>query len=247
MRHAADWTPSKYALRQGRWRATRDRHELGVASRLNADCVVALYQQYLPGTARGALLDLGCGQVPLYGLYRGHVDSVTCVDWAASPHRTVHLDLQADLSQPLPLPDAGFDTLILSDVLEHVPEPQLLWHEMARLLRPGGRLLMNVPFLYGLHELPHDYGRYTSVALRRMALQAGFAVDELLTVGGSLHVLADIGAKHLARLPVLGAAMAIALQAVVRALDLTAPGRRFAALSAERFPSGYFMVARRLA
>ncbi len=239
------WRPSKYVQRGGRWRASRDPAALGPASRLNADLVVALYERHLPGVARGALVDLGCGSVPLYGLYGPHVDSVTCIDWANSPHPSRHLDLQADLSVPLPLPGASFDTVILSDVLEHVPEPRHLWAEMARLLRPGGRVLMNVPFLYGLHEVPHDYGRYTSFALRRMADDAGFDVEELVAAGGSLHVLANLLAKHIVHLPLLGAPIALLLQGCAALPDRWGWGRRFAALSAERFPLGYFMVARR--
>jgi len=245
MRHPELWQPTKYHRHGKAWRGARDRRLLGVGSRLNADRVVAQYERHLPVHARGALVDLGCGTVPLYGLYAPHVSSVTCVDWPASVHGAQHVDVQADLAAPLPLPDAGFDTVILSDVLEHVPEPRHLWREMARLLRPGGHVLMNVPFLYGLHELPHDYGRYTSFALRRMADEVGFEVLLLEPVGGSLHVLADLLAKHLARLPVLGGALAAAVQGAVALADRTRAGARFASLSAERFPSGYFLVARR--
>ncbi len=245
MRDADRWTPTKYVPQRGRWRGSRDTAALGVGSRLNADCVVACYEAALPKHARGDLLDLGCGTVPLHGLYAPHVASVTCVDWAASPHATNHIDIEADLSQPLPLADGAYDTVILSDVLEHVPEPRLLWREIARVLRPGGRLLMNVPFLYGLHELPHDYFRYTRFALERMAQEAGFQVLELRATGGSLHVLADLVAKHLVHLPLLGRPLAMAVQGVVSLLDRTALGARLAAKTAERFPAGYFLVARR--
>jgi SAM-dependent methyltransferase len=247
MRQPDLWVPTKYVLHRGRWRGARDRSMLGVGSRLNADRVVALYEAYLPSYARGALLDLGCGTVPLFGLYRSLVGEVTCVDWFASPHATRHVDIETDLSLPLPLPSAGFDTVILSDVLEHVPEPRHLWAEIARVLRGGGHLLMNVPFLYGLHELPNDYARYTSFSLRRMADEAGLEVLRLDAVGGSLHVLADLLAKHLALLPLVGSPLARLAQGTVALLDRTGPGRRFATRSAERFPSGYFLVAQRRA
>lgn len=245
MQNAERWAPSKYVPHRGRWRGSRDRAALGVASRLNADRVVACYEAALPRFARGALLDLGCGTVPLHGLYAPHVASSTCVDWAASPHTTHHIDIEADLTQPLPLADATFDTVILSDVLEHVPEPRALLAEIARVSVPGGHLLLNVPFLYGLHELPHDYFRYTRFALERMVGEAGFELLQLQAVGGSLHVLADITAKHLVHLPLLGAPLAMALQGVVALLDRTALGARLAATTAERFPSGYFLVAKR--
>lgn len=246
MRNASQWRPSKYVQRRGRWRASHDAREVGVGSRLVADLVAARYDAALPRYARGRLADLGCGKVPLYGAYRGLVGSVTCIDWAASPHGALHLDCEADLSRPpLPFADASFDTLIVSDVLEHVPEPRRLWAEMARLLAPGGHALVNVPFLYGLHEEPHDYFRYTSFALERFAAQAGFEVIALDAVGGSVDVLGDLLAKHLARLPLAGPPLAAAVQALALAFGRGAVGARARRRTAVKFPLGYFMVCRR--
>ncbi len=249
MRHADRWIESKYVQRRGRLVASRHPAEVGVGSRLITDRIAALYDQHLPRYARGRLVDLGCGKVPLYGCYRRLVDDVTCVDWPQSVHalpdRGSHLDLEADLSQPLPYADASFDTLILSDVLEHVPTPEALWSEMARLLAPGGHLLLNTPFLYGVHEAPHDYARYTEYALRRFARQAGLDVPLLLPIGGSLHVLADLLAKHLAHLPAVGNVLASAVQGAVALLDRSRFGQSVSARTGPRFPLGYFMVAQR--
>lgn len=247
MRHADRWIESKYVQRSGRLVASRHVAEVGVGSRLITDRIAALYDQHLPRYARGRLIDLGCGKVPLYGGYRGLVDEVTCVDWPQSVHAGHHLDLEADLCQPLPFADASFDTVILSDVLEHVPTPEALWSEMARLLAPGGHVVLNTPFLYGIHEAPHDYARYTEFALRRFAQQAGLDVTLLLTIGGSLHVLADLLAKHLAHLPVAGNALASAAQGAVALLDRSRFGQRVAARTGSRFPLGYFLVATRTA
>lgn len=243
MRNIDRWTETKYVRRRGRLMASRDRAEVGVGSRLVGDCVAARYEAELPRHARGRLADLGCGKVPLYATYRPLVSSVTCVDWPQSVHASGHLDCEADLAQPLPFDDAVFDTVVLSDVLEHLPDPQALWHEIARLLAPGGRLLMNVPFLYGVHEAPHDYGRYTEFALRRFAREAGLEVVLLETVGGSLHVLADLLAKHLAHLPLAGPPLASAVQGLVALADRTPLGRRIARRTGTRFPLGYFLVA----
>lgn len=245
MRNAESWSPTKYVPHRGRWRGSRDPAALGIGSRLHADRVVACYEAALPLFARGALLDLGCGTVPLHGLYARLVASSTCVDWAASPHSINHLDIEADLTRPLPLETSAFDTVILSDVLEHLPEPRALLAEVTRVLRPGGHLLLNVPFLYGLHELPHDYYRYTRFALTRLVGEAGLELLHLRAIGGSLHVLADLLAKHLVHLPLLGAPLAMVLQGAVGLLDRTGPGARLAERTAERFPAGYFLVARR--
>jgi SAM-dependent methyltransferase len=245
MRHAERWTPSKYVPHGAHWRASDDRREVGIGSRLISNAVVACYERHLPRYGRGRLIDLGCGKVPLYGLYRSLVSDVTCVDWAASPHPSEHLDHELDLAAPLPFADGSFDTVLLSDVLEHVPAPERLWAEIARLLAPGGHLLLNLPFLYGIHEAPHDYGRYTEFALRRFAALAGLEVVTLVSVGGSLHVLADLLAKHLAHVPLIGAPLAAALQNLVGWTEHAAWGQRLSVSTSTHFPLGYFMVARR--
>ena len=239
------WSESKYVRRGGRLAASHDRTEVGLGSRLVTDRIAALYDTHLPRFARGRLVDLGCGKAPLYGTYRPLVSEVTCVDWPQSLHDGAFVDVAADLSAPLPFADAAFDTIVLSDVLEHVPSPDRLWHEMARVLAPGGHVLLNLPFLYGVHEAPHDYARYTEFALRRFAARAGLAVALLVPVGGSLHVLADLLAKHLAQVPLLGAPLALGAQGLVALLDRTPWGRRVAARTGTHFPLGYFMVAAR--
>ena len=245
MRNADRWTETKYVRRRGRLRASRDPAQVGVGSRLISDLVAAAYDRHLPRYARGRLIDLGCGTAPLYGAYRGLVDSVVCVDWANSPHAALYLDREVDLNGPLPFDAAAFDTLILSDVLEHVAEPANLWREMARVIAPGGHALINVPFLYGIHEAPHDYARYSEHALRRHAQQVGLTVRLLEPIGGSLHVLADLLAKHLAHVPLIGRLLASAVQAPVAWLDRVGLGRRIVARTATHFPLGYFMVAER--
>jgi SAM-dependent methyltransferase len=245
MRHPELWAPSKYVQRGGRWTSSKDTRELGVGSRLIAEAVVRCYADALPRFAKGRLVDLGCGKVPLYGIYGSLVTAVTCVDWQQSAHPGSHVDHELDLAAPLPFAAGTFDTIILSDVLEHVPAPERLWHEMARLLAPGGHILLNVPFLYGVHEAPHDYGRYTSFALRRFATEASLEVIEISSIGGSLHVLADFLAKHVGHFPMLGVPAAAALQALVSLVARSAWGRAVTERSGARFPLGYFMVARR--
>jgi hypothetical protein len=98
-----------------------------------------------------------------------------------------------------------------------------------------------------VHEAPHDYARYTEFALRRFAEGAGFDVLVLKPVGGSLHVLTDLLAKHLAHVPLVGELLAAGVQTLVSLLDHTSLGTRIAERTGSRFPLGYFMVAVRQA
>ncbi|HWH83126.1 MAG TPA: class I SAM-dependent methyltransferase [Burkholderiaceae bacterium] len=241
MKNAATWAPTKFERHRGHWRGARDARELGIGSRLMGDLVAAVYEAQLPARARGRLLDLGCGSAPLYGLYAPLVDEVVTVDWQGG----AHVDLEADLARPLPFPDSRFDTIVLSDVLEHVSEPALLWREMARVLAPGGEILMNVPFYYSIHAHPHDYYRYTNFALERFAVMNGLQVLRLDALGGIVEIAADLFAKALSKAPLVGPPLAMGLQWAVGAFGRSAFGARIARVSSRHFPFGYFMVAQR--
>jgi SAM-dependent methyltransferase len=59
----------------------------------------------------------------------------------------------------------AFDVIVLSEVLEHVHSPHLAIANIRAALREGGRLILTVPFLFPIHERPHDYYRYTRYGL----------------------------------------------------------------------------------
>jgi len=245
MQNEPDWKPSKFVRRNGRLIASRDPHDVNPASRVIADLIAEAFGNHLPSHSRGRLLDLGCGKVPFYSEYRAHVDAITCVDWPGSLHGNRHVDQEVDLTRPLPFTDGSFDTILLSDVLEHIPVPEQLCREMARVLAPGGKLLMNVPFIYRPHEEPHDYYRYTEYAVRRFMALAGLEVLEFERLGGAPEVLADITSKTIQRLPVLGGVFVSLIQGMAVLLRRTAIGRRLSRSTALSFPFGYFLVAKK--
>lgn len=239
------WKPTKYIYRRNKLIASRDKNQVGVGSRLMADLVANYYDTHLPQYARGDLLDLGCGQAPLYAAYRPHVESVTCVDWEKSPHRIDHIDITCDLSKPLPLSSNAFDIVILSDVLEHIPEPKLLTSEIFRIMKPEGTLFINIPFYYCIHEAPHDYYRYTRHALEYLLKEAGFRVLLLESIGGSLEILSDIISKHIQFIPLLGCPLAAIIQNITRILSRTSLGHRAQSITGRAFPFGYFVIAQK--
>jgi SAM-dependent methyltransferase len=89
----------------------------------------------------------------------------------------------------LPFPSQGFDTVLCTQVLEHVPRPELLIQEAFRVLRTGGQLILTAPQTWGLHEQPHDYYRFTSYGLRYLLEDAGFEVQRIDARGGALRVI----------------------------------------------------------
>lgn len=195
MREESTWVPTKFVLRKGTLCASDDPAYVSVASRLNVEILARALQRLIERFATGRLLDLGCGSVPLYAVYRPLVTSITCVDWINSDHRLGHVDTSADLNEPLPLASALFETVVLTDVLEHIAQPDRLLAEIRRVLGSNGVLLGSVPFMYRLHEEPHDHYRYTSHALNRLAGLNGFTVECLAPYGVGTDVFFDVLGK----------------------------------------------------
>ena len=205
LRNSDKWRATKLRLGRGnRVVVPAARREVAPGSIAVASLVARWYARHLPLYAGGVLLDLGCGKAPFYELYAPHVSDVLCTDWPNSLHGRAYIDFASDLSTGIPLRDASVDTMVVSDVLEHVYRPQIVLNEMYRVLKPGGAVLMNVPFVYCVHEAPHDYFRYTQFAVSRMAEDAGFAIEVLDPLGGKFLAFADVAGKALQGATLLG-------------------------------------------
>lgn len=239
MNAVEQWQPSKFVWsgKRGRWVANRAHVSSG--SWYIVDLFAPIYEETVRTHARGRLLDLGCGMVPFYGMYKDIVSENVCIDWANSLHTNPHLDIVADLNEPFPLPDAAFDTVLCSDVLEHIAEPAAFLRETARVLKPGGTLLLMVPFFYWIHEQPHDYYRYTEFALRGLCEKAGLPTAELEAYGGLPDIFIDLVSKTVAR-------NAFVLRSFLSVASLLATSRlceRWRIASKSAFPLGYVVVA----
>lgn len=243
MKNIDRWIPTKYVWAGKKLKASRNPKMVSVSSRLMTDIAAAFYQQNIPLHAKGRLADLGCGNVPFYHVYKNYVTENICVDWSDTIHKNEFLDVICDLNEPLPLASAQFDTLIVSDVLEHIANPEITWAEMTRILKPGGRILLSVPFLYKIHEAPYDYHRYTEFALRKFAEKNNLRVHELHACGGLPEVLTDIYAKNLVKLPFLGKSLAVFIQWLCWTFIHTGYGRKVSSRTSKTYPLAYFMIA----
>jgi len=112
------------------------------------------------------------------------------VDWAARGEVS-HLDLEADLNEPLPLPEGGFDTVLATDVFEHVSHPRRMFREISRLLRPEGTLIAGVPFCTGFMRSRMTTTGTRSFALRHLCTESGLKVSSVEPYGGAPEILFD--------------------------------------------------------
>jgi SAM-dependent methyltransferase len=239
MRQVEAWQPSKVI-----WNPRRKRHEanpeyVSLGSLFAVDQMAGPYHRVIETHARGRLLDCGCGDVPYYGFYRERVTEAMCVDWAASGLGRMHVDQEVDLNLPLPFEAERFETVLLADVLEHIAEPARLVREIARVLSPDGRLIVLVPFLYRVHDAPHDYYRYTAFALEHLCRQAGLDLLELEPYGGYPDVLLDLLNKGLAA----SAPICRVFLVGARWFSRTRMFQRWRESTKGTFPLGYCLVA----
>ena len=59
-----------------------------------------------------------------------------------------------------------FDTVVIMEVLEHIPEPGRAISEIKRVLKPGGKIILSTPFIFPIHAEPHDYWRFTHYGVK---------------------------------------------------------------------------------
>ena len=132
--------------------------------------------QELSAGVAGKLLDVGCGSRPYERLF------------AATEYVGLELDTPENRARgladvyydgaALPFATASFDAIVCNQVLEHVFEPDRFLGEMRRVLRPGGRMLLSVPFAWDEHEQPRDFARYSSFGLAALLRKSGFEILE---------------------------------------------------------------------
>jgi SAM-dependent methyltransferase len=193
----------------------------GADSFLDPRCAVSTLDVYavrrailLALTARapefhGRLLDVGCGRMPYRSLL------------LRPPSRVAHyigLDLAGGAygdpdvawdGRTMPLEDRSVDCAIVIEVLEHCPEPEIVLREVVRVLRPGGLVFFTVPFLWPLHDVPHDEYRYTPFALERHLRNTGLSQITLQALGGWDASAAQMLGLWVRRRPMSSASRAI--------------------------------------
>ena len=136
---------------------------------------------------QGELLDIGCGKMPYkeYILSNSKVVKYTGLDIESA--LKYDLEVKPDYTwdgQKMQFEADSFDCAFGTEVLEHCPEPEVVLKETCRVLKSGGVFFFTVPFLWNLHEVPHDEYRYTPFSLERHLKNSGFTNIQIHATGG---------------------------------------------------------------
>ena len=130
----------------------------------------------------GELLDVGCGQKP-YQKFFPHIKKYVGLDQANTPTKSQNVDVFGD-ALDLPFPNDSFDSVLSTQTLEHVKDPQKMILEVARVLKKEGRVLLTAPLTWEIHDEPNDYFRFTPFGLSELFEKAGLKVLEIKPLGG---------------------------------------------------------------
>jgi SAM-dependent methyltransferase len=174
-------------------------------------------------------------------MYKPYVNEIICTDWLNSLHNISFVDFVIDLNEPFPVKKNLFDTILLTDVLEHVKNPDNVWKEMSRILKPGGKIILTVPFFHLLHEEPYDYFRYTEFRLKLYCKENELSIVELYPYGGSLEIFFDFMAKHFSFSKVLSKINYWTGKFLINSFL----GKKIYSLTSSKYPLGYCLIAQK--
>ena len=147
------------------------------------------------GCVQGRVLDVGCGQKPYEHLFV--CQQYVGLEYDSEQNRR---NKKADYFYTggvFPFRDGEMDVVVCNQVLEHVFNPDDFMREIARVLKPGGGLLLTVPFLWDEHEQPYDYARYSSFGLRALVERNGFLIASAIKTNPGMLALAQLLAGYL--------------------------------------------------
>ena len=145
--------------------------------------------------AKGTVVDIGCGRMP----YKGRFISLPQVEnYIGVDHPEVaklykgkeRPDILTDATK-IPLPDGHADMVIMLQVIEHLEDPLAAIKEAARILKPGGVLVLSTVQWYILHDEPFDFFRYTQYGLKSLLGKTNLKVDKLVSEGNAFVLISQ--------------------------------------------------------
>lgn len=140
------------------------------------------------------LLDLGCGPRPYFSIYKSYFTKTIGADLADSPFPKKEIDIYCSATE-VPLPDESVDVILCTEVLHDLPEPDLFFAEVKRLLKKRGILILTSPFVVPIVDGSFDHYRYTKYGLTYRIQKSGLEVKSIEEVSDLLGTIITLSIK----------------------------------------------------
>lgn len=144
----------------------------------------------LSDSITGKTLDIGCGLKPYEKLFNS--TSYTGVEIDSEDNKVKKKAEYYYDGKTLPFNDNEYDSIIFSQVFEHVFNPDGFLQEVNRVLKKEGKILLTVPFVWDEHEQPYDYARYSSFGLKSILIKNGFEIISLSKSINDIRVITQL-------------------------------------------------------
>lgn len=184
--------------------------------------------------AHGRLLDIGCGNKPFKKMFDGRISEHVGCDVVQSSESQVDVIC---LATELPFKDASYETVLITQVIEHVADHQALLREAYRVLRGNGSLILSGPMYWPLHEEPYDFFRFTEYGFRFLLERIGFTEIEIASNGGKWALCGQVLVHTISNTRLQYGFLIRAINRVFARLDDRYPARNN--------PMNYVVVARK--
>jgi SAM-dependent methyltransferase len=140
---------------------------------------------------KGKVLDVGSGECDRYGdLF--NASQYIKMDVKAGKN----VDIVGS-AEKIPFDNESFDSVVCTQVFEHLKGPTLGAQEIYRVLKVGGNLLLTVPQINELHEEPYDFFRYTKFGVMQIFEGVGFKLIEYSQRGGFFSTVSQLVMRYL--------------------------------------------------
>jgi len=140
----------------------------------------------------GTVLDIGCANQEISNYLEKDVNYIgldylfTASNWYKSKP-----DIFGD-AHTLPIKSGSIDHILLLDVMEHLRNPDHALSEAFRTLKHNGKIIIQVPFMYPIHDAPLDFCRWTEHGVKQLLDRAGFKITQIQVIGGTWETIAII-------------------------------------------------------
>lgn len=142
---------------------------------------------YILPHVRGRVLDLGAGSAK----YKQSILKKASEYRSCDAVKNNNIDDVCDVLN-LQYPPASFDTVVSTQVMEHINNPYKMAEQIYKILKPGGKVIITAPFLVPIHQDPGDYFRFTKDGLSEIFKQNGFKIIDTGHYGGFFMVLSEM-------------------------------------------------------